>query len=148
MKHAANNWCDGGPEYDAVQFQISPCFMDQTREEFCTRNILPEKTDGRKGHGSYKRRGNIPSQSRYLVSSWSESSCFKCLERSFFSMERRTQARAFPTSVLISLMFWMCLRMETDLCLLKVNFAFNTNGYGMKYCIFLVSTIVADLTWH
>lgn len=46
------------------------------------------------------------------MSSWSESSCFRCLERSFFSIERRTQARAFPTSVLISLMFWMCLYTE------------------------------------
>lgn len=62
----------------------------------------------------------------YLVSSWSESSCFRCLERSFFSIERRTQARAFPTSVLISLMFWMCLHMETHLGLGEVHFAFNT----------------------
>lgn len=30
-------------------------------------------------------------------------------------MERRTQALAFPTSVLISLMFWMCLRMKGEI---------------------------------
>lgn len=70
------------------------------------------KTEGRKGQESSKRWENIPSKSHYLVSSWSESSCFRCLERSFFSIERRTQARAFPTSVLISLMFWMCLHVE------------------------------------
>lgn len=70
------------------------------------------KIDRKKGQGSYERWENIPSKSHYLVSSWSESSCFRCLERSFFSIERRTQARAFPTSVLISLMFWMCLHIE------------------------------------
>lgn len=45
----------------------------------------------------------------FLVSSWSERSCFRCLESNFFSMDRRTHALAFPTSVLISPMFWMCL---------------------------------------
>lgn len=48
----------------------------------------------------------------HFVSSWSDSSCFRCLESSFFSMERRTQALALPTSVLISLMFWMCLQVK------------------------------------
>lgn len=48
----------------------------------------------------------------YLVSSWSERSCFRCLESSFFSMDSRTHALAFPTSVLISPMFWMCLSGE------------------------------------
>lgn len=48
----------------------------------------------------------------HFVNSWSESSCFRCLDSSFFSMERRTQALALPTSVLISLMFWMCLQIK------------------------------------
>lgn len=30
MKNAANNWCDGGPEYDALRFQMIPCFIGQT----------------------------------------------------------------------------------------------------------------------
>lgn len=30
MKNAANNWCDGGPEYDALQFEMIPCFIGPT----------------------------------------------------------------------------------------------------------------------
>lgn len=30
MKNAANNWCAGGPEYDAPQFEMIPCFIGQT----------------------------------------------------------------------------------------------------------------------
>lgn len=105
MKDAANYWCGGGPKSDALQFHMIPCFMDHTYQWISHKtNILPERRTG--------ERENIPRRSHYLVSSWSESSCFRCLERSFFSIERRTQARAFPTSVLISLMFWMCLHME------------------------------------
>lgn len=54
--------------------------------------------------------------SAHLVSSRSDSSCFRCLESNFFSMDRRTQALAFPTSVLISLMFWMCLGVRNSSC--------------------------------
>ncbi len=46
----------------------------------------------------------------YLVKAWLDSSCLRCWESSFFSRDRRIQARARPTSVLISPMLWMCLR--------------------------------------
>lgn len=45
----------------------------------------------------------------HLVKDWLDSSCLRCWESSFFSRDRRIQARARPTSVLISPMFWMCL---------------------------------------
>lgn len=49
----------------------------------------------------------------YLVRGWSESSCLRCWDKSFFSRDRRIQARARPTSVLISLMFCTCLQETT-----------------------------------
>lgn len=98
-------WCSAISNYPMLYGSHITMNIAQDRHSFW-------KKDWRKGQGSYKRWENIPRKSHYLVSSWSESSCFRCLERSFFSIERRTQARAFPTSVLISLMFWMCLHME------------------------------------
>lgn len=75
----------------------------------------------------------------HFVSSWSDSSCFRCLESSFFSMERRTQALALPTSVLISLMFWMCLRVkggEFKGCLKEVKVRNNPPLFLWKRRIF------------
>lgn len=41
----------------------------------------------------------------YFVSSWLESNCLRCWDKSFFSRDNLIHARARPTSVLISLMF-------------------------------------------
>lgn len=51
-------------------------------------------------------------QTAYLASAWLERSCFRCWDKSFFSRESLIQARARPTSVFISLMFWTCLKWE------------------------------------
>lgn len=66
----------------------------------------------------------------HFVSSRSDNSCLRCLESSFFSMERRTQALAFPTSVLISLIFWMCLQTKRQV---QVYFYLLTNLFLIKY---------------
>lgn len=50
----------------------------------------------------------------YLVSGWLESNCFRCWDNSFFSRDNLIHARARPTSVLISLMFWICLKNRSD----------------------------------
>lgn len=48
----------------------------------------------------------------HLVTACRDSSCFRCWESSFFSRDRRIQALARPTSVLISDMLWICLRRQ------------------------------------
>ena len=45
----------------------------------------------------------------HLAKACRESSCLRCCESSFFSRDRRIQARALPTSVFISPILWMCL---------------------------------------
>lgn len=52
--------------------------------------------------------------SSYLVSGWLESNCLRCWDKSFFSRDNLIHARARPTSVLISLMFWICLRNRSN----------------------------------
>ncbi len=46
----------------------------------------------------------------HLVKACRDSSCLRCWESTFFSRDRRIQARARPTSVLISDILRMCLR--------------------------------------
>lgn len=50
----------------------------------------------------------------YLVRGWLESNCLRCWDKSFFSRDSLIHARARPTSVLISLMFWICLRNSSN----------------------------------
>lgn len=49
-------------------------------------------------------------QNAYLVKACRDSNCLRCWESSFFSRDRRIQALARPTSVLISDILWICLR--------------------------------------
>lgn len=49
----------------------------------------------------------------HFVKACRDSSCLRCWESSFFSRDRRIQALARPTSVLISDILWMCLKRQT-----------------------------------
>lgn len=66
----------------------------------------------------------------YFASAWLESSCFRCWDKSFFSRESLIQARARPTSVFISLMFWTCLKWvgkKINRWIIKILHASNGN---------------------
>lgn len=116
MKQAVNNICGGGLLCEALRFQKIWCIIDRMSSQFHHQIItfLHKQREGKDKDERSSPLGVRPwcGVCAHFVSSWSESSCFRCLESSFFSMERRTQALALPTSVLISLMFWMCLKVK------------------------------------
>lgn len=62
------------------------------------------------GHRNRNAQGVIS----HLVSGWLDSNCLRCWDKSFFSRDSLIHALARPTSVLISLMFWICLKNRSN----------------------------------